>query len=84
MFSLKVLDSFSHEGHIERTVTDIKTIQVPARMSTALRDYELYCRDRRLRTTTLRARMRVIALFAEIFKLVVASTIKFQAAFFSW
>jgi len=66
VFALKVLDGFAHEGHIERTVTDIKTIQVPAPMSTALRDYELYCRDRRhLRTTPLRARMRVIALFAD-------------------
>ncbi|NPT62506.1 site-specific integrase [Paraburkholderia elongata] len=66
VFALKVLEDFARDGHIERTVTDMQKIQVPAPMSTTLRDYELYCRDRRhLRTTTLRERMREIAIFAD-------------------
>jgi site-specific recombinase XerD len=66
VFALKVLEDFAHDGHIERTVTDMQKIQVPAPMSTELRDYELYCRDRRhLRTSTLRERMREIAIFAD-------------------
>lgn len=65
VFALKVLEDFAHDGHIERTVTDMQKIQVPAPMSRTLRDYELYCRDRRhLRPTTLRERMREIAIFA--------------------
>jgi site-specific recombinase XerD len=65
-FALKVLEDFAHDGHIERTVTDMQKIQVPTPMSTTLREYELYCRDRRhLRTTTLRERMREIAIFAD-------------------
>ncbi|MFP3559392.1 site-specific integrase [Paraburkholderia sp. SIMBA_049] len=69
-FALKVLEDFAHDGHIERTVTDMQKIQVPAPMSTTLRDYELYCRDRRhLRTTTLRERMREIAIFADFLRL---------------
>ncbi|BAO92687.1 site-specific integrase [Caballeronia cordobensis] len=64
--SLKVLERFAHDGHIERLVTEMQKIQVPAPMSTALRDYELYCRDRRhLRTTTLRERTREITIFAD-------------------
>lgn len=65
-FALKVLEDFSRDGHIERTVTDMQKLQVPVPMSTTLRDYELYCRDRRhLRPTTLRERMREIAIFAD-------------------
>src|SRR5258708_31426452 len=62
-FALKVLEDFAHDGHIERTVTDMQKIQVPTPMSTTLREYELYCRDRRhLRTTTLLEPIRAISL----------------------
>jgi site-specific recombinase XerD len=66
VFALKVLEDFAHDGHVERTVTDMQKIQVPAPMNRTLRDYELYCRDRlHLRPTTLRERMREIAIFAD-------------------
>src|SRR5260370_38890688 len=58
VFALKVLEDFAHDGHIERTVTDMQKIQVPAPMNRTLRDYDLYCRDRRhLRQTHLRQRI---------------------------
>jgi site-specific recombinase XerD len=64
-FALKVLEDFAHDGHIERTVTDMQKIQVSAPMNRTLRDYERYCLDRlHLRPTTLRERMREIAIFA--------------------
>ncbi|MDN7182868.1 site-specific integrase, partial [Caballeronia sp. SEWSISQ10-4 2] len=66
VFGLKVLDDFARDGHIERTVTDMQKIQVPAPMNNAVRDYERYCRDRlHLRPTTLRERMREIAIFGD-------------------
>ncbi|MFJ1260754.1 site-specific integrase [Cupriavidus sp. CuC1] len=66
VFALKVLEDFAHDGHIERTVTDMQQIQVPPSMKGAVRDYEQYCRDRlHLRPTTLRERMREIAIFAD-------------------
>lgn len=70
VFALKVLEDFAHDGHIERTVTDMQKIQVPAPMNRTLRDYELYCRDRlHLRPTSIRERMREIALFADFLRL---------------
>lgn len=66
VFGLKVLGDFARDGCIERTVTDMQKIQVPALMKKPLRDYEEYCRDRlHLRPTTLRERMREIAIFAD-------------------
>jgi site-specific recombinase XerD len=66
VFALKVLQDFAHDGHIERPLTDMQKIQVPALMSATLRDYELYCRDRRhLRPSSIRVRMREIAIFAD-------------------
>ena len=65
-FGLKVLGDFARDGCIERAVTDMQTIQVPPLMTKPLRDYEQYCRDRlHLRPTTLRERMREIAIFAD-------------------
>jgi hypothetical protein len=66
VFGLKVLGDFARDGCIERTVTDMQKIQVPALMKKPVRDYEQYCRDRlHLRPTTLRERMREIAVFAD-------------------
>jgi site-specific recombinase XerD len=66
VFGLKVLGDFARDGCIERTVTDMQKIQVPALMKKPVRDYEQYCRDRlHLRPTTLRERMREIAIFAD-------------------
>jgi site-specific recombinase XerD len=66
MFGLKVLGDFARDGCIERTVTDMQRIEVPMLMKEPLRDYEQYCRDRlHLRPTSLRERMRGIAVFAD-------------------
>jgi site-specific recombinase XerD len=66
VFGLKVLGDFARDGCIERTVTDMQKIQVPALMKKPVRDYEQYCRDRlHLRPTSLRERMREIAIFAD-------------------
>jgi site-specific recombinase XerC len=63
-FLVKVLGDFARDGRVERTVTDMQRIQVPAGMKKPLCDYEQYCRDRRhLRAATLRERMRTIAVF---------------------
>ena len=63
-FLVKVLGDFARDGRVERTVTDMQRIQVPAAMKKPLCDYEQYCRDRRhLRASTLRERMRTIAVF---------------------
>jgi site-specific recombinase XerD len=65
-FALKVLEDFARDRHIERTITDMQKIQVPARMVKTVRDYEQYCRDRlSLRPTTLCDRMRHVAIFAD-------------------
>jgi len=66
VFGLKVLGDFARDGCIERTVTDMQKIQVPALMKMPVRNYEQYCRDRlHLRPTTLRERLREIAIFAD-------------------
>jgi site-specific recombinase XerD len=68
-FGLKVLGDFARDGCIERAVTDMQKIQVPPLMTKPLRDYEQYCRDRlHLRPTTLRERMREIAIFADFLR----------------
>ncbi|MFP3565456.1 tyrosine-type recombinase/integrase [Paraburkholderia sp. SIMBA_030] len=64
--ALKVLEDFARDRHIERTITDMQKIQVPARMVKTVRDYEQYCRDRlNLRSRTLCDRMRHVAIFAD-------------------
>ena len=68
-FGLKVLGDFARDGRIERAVTDMQKIEVPPLMTKALSDYEQYCRDRlHLRPTTLRGRMREIAIFADFLR----------------
>jgi site-specific recombinase XerD len=65
VFALKVLVDLERDGHIERTVTDMQKIRTPESMVTPVRDYEQYCRDRlHLRPTSIRERMREIAIFA--------------------
>jgi site-specific recombinase XerD len=66
VFGLKVLEGFARDGRIERTVIDMQKIQVPALVKKPVQDYERYCRDRlHLRPSTLRERMREIAIFAD-------------------
>lgn len=66
VFGLKVLGDFARDGCIERAVTDMQNIHVPPLMTKPLREYEQYCRDRlHLRPTTLRKRMREIAIFTD-------------------
>jgi site-specific recombinase XerD len=68
-FGLKVLGDFARDGCIERAVTDMQKIQVPPLMTKPLRDYEQYCTDRlHLRPTTIRERMREIAIFADFLR----------------
>jgi site-specific recombinase XerD len=63
-FLVKVLGEFASEGRVERTRTDTSKLQVGAAMKKWLSEYERYARDRRhLRASTLRGRMRTIALF---------------------
>ena len=65
-FLVKVLGDFARDGRVERTVTDMQRIQVPAVMKKPLCDYEQYCRERRhLRASSLRERMRTIAVFLD-------------------
>jgi site-specific recombinase XerD len=69
VFGLKVLGDFARDGCIERTVTDMQKIQVSALMKKPVRDYEQYGQDRlHLRPTTLRERMREIAIFADFLR----------------
>ena len=66
VFGVKVLGDFARDGRIERSLTDMQKIQVPAPMKKPVRDYEQYCRDRRhLRPSTLRERLREIAIFTD-------------------
>src|SRR5215468_8267821 len=46
VFGLKVLEDFARDGCIERTVTDMQMIQIPALMKKPVCDYERYCQDR--------------------------------------
>jgi site-specific recombinase XerD len=66
LFGLKVIGDFARDGCIERAITDMQKIQVPPLMTKSLRDYEQYCKDRiHLRPSSLRERMREIAIFAD-------------------
>jgi site-specific recombinase XerD len=65
-FLVKVLGDFARDGRVERSVTDVQRLRVPALMKKPLWDYEQYCRERRhLRASTLRERMRTIAVFLD-------------------
>lgn len=65
-YGVKVLGDFARDGCIERFVTDTENIRVPQVMKKPLRDYEQYCRERRyLRESTLRVRIREIAIFLD-------------------
>ncbi len=64
VFGVKVLGLFACDGRIERSRTDMQKVKIPAAMKKPLRDYELYCKDRRhLRASTLYERIREIAIF---------------------
>jgi site-specific recombinase XerD len=65
-FLITVLGDFARDGGIERTRIDTSRLQVPAAMRKWLSEYEQYARDRRhLRASTLRGRMRTIAVFLD-------------------
>jgi len=65
-FLVKVLGDFARDGRVERTRIDTSKLQVPAAMKKSLSEYEQYARDRRhLRASTLRERMRTIAVFLD-------------------
>jgi site-specific recombinase XerD len=66
VFAVKVLEEFARDGRIERSRTDTQKVEIPPAMKKPLRDYEQYCRDRRyLRPSTLRIRIREIAVFLD-------------------
>lgn len=63
-FLLKVLGDFARDGRVEHTRIETSRLEVPVGMKKSLSDYEQYGRDRRhLRASTLRERMRTIAVF---------------------
>jgi site-specific recombinase XerC len=65
-FLVKVLGDFARDGRVEHTRIDTSRLQVPAAMKKSLSEYEQYARDRRhLRASTLRERMRTIAVFLD-------------------
>jgi site-specific recombinase XerD len=69
-FSLKALGDFARDGCIERPRIKMRQTQIPALMQKPLQEYEQYCRDRlHLRPTTLRERMRELAIFADFLRL---------------
>lgn len=66
VYAIKVLGDFARDGRIERWRTDMQRVRIPPAMKKPLRDYEQYCQDRRhLRPTTLRERIREIAIFLD-------------------
>jgi len=70
VFSLKALGDFARDGCIERPRINMRQTQIPALMQKPLQEYEQYCRDRlHLRPTTLRERMRELAIFADFLRL---------------
>lgn len=65
-FMTSVLMHFANHGEIQRYVTDMQQIRVPAAMKTTLSDYEHYCETRRCyRPSTVRATMRDVMLFLD-------------------
>lgn len=65
-FAVKVLGGFAGDGRVERPFIYTANLQIPVSMEKALRDYEQYGRDRRhLRPSSLRERMRTIAIFLD-------------------
>ena len=70
VFSLKALGDFARDGCIERPRINMRQTQIPALMQKPLQEYEQYCRDRlHLRPSTLRERMRELAIFADFLRL---------------
>jgi hypothetical protein len=66
LFGVKVLDDYARMGGIVRFATEMQKLQVAPAMQKPLREYEHYGRDRRhLRPSTLRERMREIAVFLD-------------------
>ncbi len=65
-YRVRVLGDFARDGRVERAFIYTKDLQIPALMKKPLRDYEQYARDRRhLRASSLRERMRTIAVFMD-------------------
>jgi hypothetical protein len=65
-FLVKVLGDFARDGRVEHTRIDTSRLHVPTAMKKSLTEYEQYARDRRhLRASTLRERMRTIAVFLD-------------------
>ena len=65
-FVLKVLGNFARDGRVEHTRIETSRLQVPAAMKRSFSDYEQYARDRcYLRASSLRERMRTIAVFMD-------------------
>ncbi len=65
-FLVTVLGDFASDSRVERPRIDTSRLQVPAAMKKSLSEYEQYARDRRhLRASTLRERMRTIAVFLD-------------------
>ena len=70
VFSLEALGDFARDGCIERPRINMRQTQIPALVQKPLQEYEQYCRDRlHLRPTTLRERMRELAIFADFLRL---------------
>lgn len=70
VFSLKALGDFARDGCIERPRINMRQTEIPALMQKPLQEYEQYCRDRlHLRPSTLRERMRELAIFADFLRL---------------
>ena len=65
-FAVKILVDFVRDGGVERGRVETCLLRVPEGMTTSLKDYAQFCRDRRhLRPSSLQARMRTISLFTE-------------------
>jgi len=65
-FVVKALGDFSRDGRIERTRTDLRNVSIPPAMKKPLRDYEVYCRDRRhLSPTSVDDYIRSIRIFVD-------------------
>jgi len=66
MFGMKVLGNFVRNKHIERPKTYIQNTRISPAMKKALRDFELYCKDKLyLRATSMELRLKEIIKFLE-------------------
>ena len=65
-FGVRMLGDFRRDGRIERSRTDRNKLDIPAAMRKPLRDYEVYCRDRRhLRSSTIGERTGELVKFLD-------------------